>query len=201
MAYGLNSAYRANPIWAIFVNKVLLALNHTHQFAYCLWLLSHCKSRVDPMSQSPYGPQRWKYLLSGPYRNILPSPATEAFIFPLRKRACEFSGVPHSLPLLPNTGHTKSRDWVLTSISEFSYLFNYISTFTFIKCVALPRSSLGTLHTYSDAAASVLDILGAALQSQVIWYLRKFPSPLFGTKVVQPCQNMCPVAMEKCWPI
>lgn len=106
-------------------------------------------------------------------------PCTEAFILPLKKRAYKFSGVHHSHPLLPNTWHTKSRDWVLTSISEFSYLFNYISIFTFIKCVALPRSSLGTLHTYSNAAASVLDILGAALQSQVTWYLRKFPFTFF----------------------
>lgn len=131
------------------------------------------------MSQSPYGPQSWKYLLSGPYRNILPSPALKPSSFPFGREHVNLVVSP--IPFLSSQTHgtTKSRDWFLTSISEFSYLFNDISTFTFIKCVALPRSSLGTLHTYSDAAASVLDILGAALQSQVIWHLRKFPSPSF----------------------
>lgn len=162
MAYGLNSAYRENPIWAVFVNKVLLALSHTHNLHIVYGCFRTAKAELTLCHRAHMAP-KLKISTIWSLQKHFAKPCTEAFILPLRKRACELTGVTHSLPLLLNTWHTKSRDWILTSISEFSYLFNYISTFTFIKFVALPRSSLGTLHTYSDDAASVLDILGAAL--------------------------------------
>lgn len=43
-----------------------LACHMPHLFTYCLWLLSHCHSRVEWLQQRPYGLQSLNYLFSGP---------------------------------------------------------------------------------------------------------------------------------------
>lgn len=41
--------YSPKPIsslLSIFINQILLEHSHTHSFAYCLWLLLPCSSRI-----------------------------------------------------------------------------------------------------------------------------------------------------------
>lgn len=44
--------------------KVALEHSHAHMFTYCLWLLSHYKSRIEQFGQRPYDLQCLKYLPS-----------------------------------------------------------------------------------------------------------------------------------------
>lgn len=53
----------------IFVKKLLFECSQAHLFIYCQWLLLHYDSRVSSCDRLK-GPQRLKYLLSGPLQIV-----------------------------------------------------------------------------------------------------------------------------------
>jgi hypothetical protein len=136
-------------------SAVLICLSIVHGH-FCTTL--QC-SWIDWLS--PGGQQGWKSLPCGPYGKSLLIPAL--LLLPLgRGMWTEWhvmfqSTTAHSHPLLPKHVIQESRDWFLLSISEFSYLLYDI------RHIALPRRSLGRLHTYSKAGASGLDVARAVL--------------------------------------
>ena len=59
------------------------------------------------------------------------------------------------------------------------------------------ESSLGSLHTYSNAAGSVLNISGLLFRARLYDTWENSLHLLFGSKVVQPCWNICLVVMNQ----
>lgn len=55
----------------LLLYKVLWDCRHSHLFTYCPLLLWNNNSRVDWLQQRLYGPERWKYSLSGSWQKKL----------------------------------------------------------------------------------------------------------------------------------
>lgn len=70
----INGPWTKSCLLPVFVHKVLLECNYVYLFIYCLWLLSHYKSKVEQLQQRLDVLQKPKYLLFALLEKILVDP-------------------------------------------------------------------------------------------------------------------------------
>lgn len=70
-----NMRIQFRDIWKLYEIQVLVSVNkvywhsQAHSLAHCVWPLWY-SVRVEWLGHSPYSPQSWNYLLSGPVREL-----------------------------------------------------------------------------------------------------------------------------------